>query len=330
MGLIGAGAIGEVHLNGFKKNPNCELVAIASRTEEHAKEFAEKFGIPHVYSGDGWKKMLETENLNAVSICSPNYLHYPMIMEALARNLHILCEKPVCITQQELEKVEQALITKNIIFFTAFPKRYISFMLQIKKLVDSGVLGKVSLVRHIFGHFGPYTSHNARSKERWFFDSKMAGGGVALDLAVHSIDIMRYVVGDYANIEGYSSATSCMQMEHEDTGNISFRFKSGALGLISVSWCCPPTEILEIFGPKGSIKLDLHSKHPFAFEPRELKINPVLKKLVKQKKATDRPHHALVDHFVQCVMNKKQENPNFDDGKKAVEFVLKAYALKKD
>jgi len=56
----------------------------------------------------------------------------------------------------------------------------------------------------------------------------MAGGGVALDLAVHSIDIMRYVVGEYANIEGYNSATSCIQMEHEDTANSCLDLKTGA------------------------------------------------------------------------------------------------------
>ena len=74
IGLVGAGGIGTIHLEGFSLNPNCQVVAIASRTEEHAKAASEKFNVPKVYAGnDSWENMLDNEKLDVVSICTPNY-----------------------------------------------------------------------------------------------------------------------------------------------------------------------------------------------------------------------------------------------------------------
>ncbi len=71
VGLIGAGGFGTIHLLGYVRNPNCKLVAIASRTEEHARKAAERFGIPKIYGGvDSWKKMIENEELDVISICT--------------------------------------------------------------------------------------------------------------------------------------------------------------------------------------------------------------------------------------------------------------------
>lgn len=103
IGLIGPGSFGYLHLYGYKKNENCELIAVASRTEQHAKQAADKFNIPKYYCNDDWKKMFEEDSLDAVSICSPNYLHAPMAKEAIKKDVNILCEKPICISEKELD-----------------------------------------------------------------------------------------------------------------------------------------------------------------------------------------------------------------------------------
>ena len=182
VGLIGAGGFGYLHLNGYKKNENCELVAVASRTEQSAKKAAEKFNIPKYYWGDDWKKMLEEDNLDVVSICSPNYLHAPMTIEAIKNNANILCEKPICISEKEIEEIERMLKEKDLIYFSSFHKRYIGLNKHIKEIVLNGAIGKVNLIRYFFSHYGPYTSWKPLSEQKWFFDSELAGGGVLLDL----------------------------------------------------------------------------------------------------------------------------------------------------
>ena len=92
---------------GYAKNPECELVAIASRTEDHAKKAAERFHIPKVYAGNNsWEKMIDEQELDIVSICTPNYLHAPIVLKAIENDCNILCEKPIAISREELSQIE--------------------------------------------------------------------------------------------------------------------------------------------------------------------------------------------------------------------------------
>ena len=118
-------------------------------------------------------------------------------------------------------------------------------------------------------------------------------------------------------------------MQDEDNCNVLFRFKNDILGIISVSWCNEPSETLDIFGTKGFIKVDISGRNRLLFGPKSLKKNKIIKALLKFKPTNESAQKKLIDHFIKCIQTKKQESPNFDDGKKAVEFVLNAYSFKK-
>jgi len=329
VGLIGAGSFGYYHLSGYKKNANCDIIAVASRTEQSAKKAADKFEIPNVYWGDSWKQMLEEQSLDIVSICSPNYLHAPMTIMALKNNCNVICEKPIAINKTELENIENTLNGTGLIYFTSFQKRYMTVIPYIKKIIESKVFGDINIVRYFFAHYGPYTSWHASSEQKWFFDKKMAGGGVLLDLGVHCIDLLRYLIGEFTEIGGYNYSNNCKKIEDEDNCNVIFKFKNGALGNITVSWCSEPSEILELIGTEGSLKIDLQSNTPLTFQPKELQRNKYIKEALEADYNVNIiPQEKLIDHFVSCVLNKNQENPNFQDGKRAVEFVLESYQMR--
>jgi len=329
VGIVGAGGFGTVHLSGFSKNPDCELVAIASRTKEHAKAASEKFGVPKVYAGnDSWEKMIDEQDLDIISVCTPNYLHAPIVLKVIEKNCHILCEKPIAISREELNHIESKLASKDLVFFTSFQKRYNPIFRLIKSIIEEDILGKITSVRYYFSHYGPYKSWEALSEEKWFFDSKKAGGGVLMDLGVHCIDILRYLLGEYDKVNGINFNTSCINMENEDNCNVLFRFKNAVLGFIGVSWCNEPSETIDLFGTKGFIKVDLSGRNPLSFSPKTLKRNKLIKDLLEFKPTNESAQNKLIDHFINCIQTKKQESPNFDDGKKAVEFVLEAYSFK--
>jgi predicted dehydrogenase len=330
VGLVGAGGFGTIHLQGFSKNPNCELVAIASRTEEHAIKLSKEFNIPKFYAGNNsWEQMINNEALDVISICTPNYLHAPIVLKAIEKGCHILCEKPIAISREELIQMELELNEKNLIFFTSFQKRYKQLFKLIKKVLDEQILGRITLVRYYFSHYGPYKSWKALSDEKWFFDSEKAGGGVLLDLGVHCIDILRYLLGDYDHIEGATFNTTCIDMEDEDNCSVLFRFKNGEPGITSVSWCNEPSETIDIFGTEGYIKVNLSGEKLSTFGPITLKRKEAIKKLLDYRSTNESTQNKLIDHFINCVQTKKQESPNFFDGKRAVEFVLDAYTFKK-
>lgn len=329
VGLIGAGSFGFIHLSGYKNNPNCEIIAVASRSEQSAKKAADKFKIANVYWGDSWKQMLEEQNLDIVSICSPNYLHAPMSIFALKNNCNVICEKPIAINTNELETIENSLNETGLIYFTSFQKRYMPIIPFIKKIIENKVVGNINLIRYFFGHYGPYTSWHASSQQKWFFDKRMSGGGVLLDLGVHCIDLLRYLLGEIREIEGYNYSNNCKKIEAEDNCNVIFKFKNGTLGNITVSWCSEPSELLELIGTEGTLRIDLQSNTPFTFHPKKLRRKPHLKEALEANYSKNIiPQHELINHFVNCVINKNQENPDFIDGKRAVEFVLNAYSYR--
>jgi len=329
VGLVGAGRFGIFHLAGYKKNENCEIIAVCSRTEESARNAAEKFNIPNVYWGDSWKRMFEEQNLDAVSICSPNYLHAPITLLALENNCNVLCEKPIALSLKELDQIENILNTKDLIYFTSFQKRYLSIIPNVKKIIASKIFGEINLIRYFFGHYGPYSSYQPMSKQKWFIDSKMAGGGVLIDLGVHCIDLLRFLIGEFDCVEGYNFNSTCKKINDEDNCNVLFKFENGALGMITVSWCSEPSEIIEFFGTKGTLKIDLQSNSPFDFHPKKMLRNIILKEALDANYNTNMiPQHELINHFVNCILENKQESPNFYDGKRAVEFVLEAYSMK--
>jgi UDP-N-acetylglucosamine 3-dehydrogenase len=328
VGLIGAGGFGNIHLSCYAKNNNCQLVAVASGTEQSAKLASEKFNIPKIYWGEGWKSMLQKEYLDIVSICSPNHLHAQMTIEAIKQNCNILCEKPIAISREELDNIETELKKSDIIYFTSFQKRYIPCLPDIKTMIENNVIGKLTSIRHLFSHLGPYTSWKPLSEEKWFFNSEKAGGGVLMDLGVHSIDLLRDLIGEYSKIEGYSSNTSCKDISNEDNCNVLIRFQNNVLGIISVSWCNEPSDIIEIFGTKGMLKIDLQSPKPFSYKPKTLKKNQLMKQFLKKKYSRKIiEQYKLTNDFIQAVLTKTQAHPNFLDGKRAVEFVLEAYSL---
>jgi UDP-N-acetylglucosamine 3-dehydrogenase len=328
IGLIGAGGFGTIHLQGYAKNPNCEVIAIASRTKSHALKAAREFSIKNIYFGDNdWKKLILSEDLDAVSICTPNYLHAPMALEALNNGIHVLCEKPICINRKELEELAQANKKSTLIFMTSFQKRFNPIIPILKSILDNEVLGRLILVKYYFSHYGPYTSWKALSEEKWFFNSSMAGGGVLLDLGVHCIDILRHLIGEYKQVDGVHSNISCIDMRDEDNCNVLLRFQNDTLGMISVSWCNFPSEVIEIYGSNGNLRIDLHSKRPVSFQPKSLKKNKLIKKAFSMKNQSNHYQDSVINQFINAIITNKQTHPNFDDGKKAVEFVFESYDL---
>ena len=327
VGLIGAGGFGYLHLSGYEKNTDCEIISVASRTEASAQKAAKKFGIPHVYWGEDWRKMLIENEMDVVSICSPNYLHAEMAIEALKNGCNVLCEKPIAISHEELNKIQAELLRNNLIYFSSFNKRYIPFVSKIKEMLQSDLLGEINMVRSYFSHYGPYTSWRPLSEQKWFFDEEKAGGGVLIDLGVHSIDLLRFLIGEYDKVEAYSQNTTCKKITREDNCNVLFRFRNNALGIITVSWCNEPMEIIEIFGNKGMISINMQSSEPLTFKPKKLKKNQLIEDFLITDYTTNvMTQHLLIDHFVDCILQGKQGHPNFTDGKRALEFVLDAYS----
>jgi predicted dehydrogenase len=182
VGLIGTGGIVRgAHLKpGWTAVPDAEIVACCDVNEKAAQALADDFNIPHVFTD--FREMLKLKELDAVDICTPNKVHTPAVIAALEAGKHVLCEKPLAVSTEEILAMREALKKTDRILMTAQHHRYSEAAVAIKAWVDTGALGEV------------YHSRVNATRRNWlptspgFIDPKLSGGGPCMDIGVHALD----------------------------------------------------------------------------------------------------------------------------------------------
>lgn len=252
IGIIGTGFIGTVHAESFHRVPDAEIVAVASQTPGKAAAFAAEHGIPHAY--EDYRAVLARDDIDAVTIGIPNYLHATAVEEAATAGKHILCEKPFCVTVEEAQRMIDACRRANVKLvygeMLCFAPKYV----RAKRLVEEGALGEVYLVKQSEEHYGPHMP--------WFWDVNRSGGGVLLDMGCHSIEFARWVLGKPA----VKSVTASMgtyvhrdKTRGEDHSFCVVEFENGAVGVAENSWAKTGgvDDRCEIYGTTGHTRADL-------------------------------------------------------------------------
>ena len=185
--VIGAGKIAErLHLPGYKETANAEVIAICDIKKEKAERLAKMFNIPAVYTD--YEKMIKESGADAISVCTPNYLHEPMAVFAANNKKHVLVEKPMSITIPAMKAMIAAAKKNRVLLMVEQSQRFDPAHQALKEILDSGALGNFVSVRGKIGHAGP---ENWSDDSPWFFDKKLSGGGVSVDVGIHILDLIR-------------------------------------------------------------------------------------------------------------------------------------------
>jgi len=254
IGVIGCGAIAcEAHLPNYAANARARLVAVADIDDGRARAAADRFSVPYIYAD--YRQLVERDDIDAVSVCTPNYLHAEQTIAALQAGKHVLCEKPMAITIAEAEAMIGAAEAAKRQLMVGFTHRFYGFNQMARDVIAEGTLGRPYTIRVRFAHRGPYTSWSATSD--WFFKSRLAGGGAVLDMGIHALDIARFVLGAEIRSVSANLATLSQDIQAEDTAVIGLEFSSGALGYIETGWHSWPGSLgLEIYCSKGTMIVD--------------------------------------------------------------------------
>jgi len=270
VGVIGAGAIGKIHVDAYRELPDVEVVAIAEKGTRRAKERAEVCGVDR-YFGD-YRKLLELKEIDAVNVCTPNYLHCRQTLDALKAGKHVICEKPMAMNVAEARKMVAAAKKARRTFMMAFCQRFFGPGQTAKKLMKSGEVGKVYHVRLEY-----IRRRGIPGLGGWFTSQAQAGGGPMLDVGVHFLDLALWLTG-------YPEATTASAGSHrvfghrkdytylgmwgttpvpggpftvEDLLSGFVRFKNGMTVKLEAAWACNSDTrgFVEILGDKGGLKI---------------------------------------------------------------------------
>jgi predicted dehydrogenase len=245
IGVIGAGGISHSHLLAYRSSMNRDLarvVAIADIDEKRAQEQAKQYGIEHVFTD--WREMLAHPAVQAVSICTPPFLHVEQATTALRAGKHVLCEKPVSPTLACLDEIAAAEREGGATFAGVFQHRVGQGARQVKALIEAGRFGKL-----VFGLSETLWQRDAEYYSVWWRGTwEQECGGVTMGHGIHSIDMLAWLFGEPASLIA-DAATVQLDIQVEDTSLATVRFRNGAVGQIIVTVNAQDNRSrLEVFG----------------------------------------------------------------------------------
>ena len=203
IGIIGAGWIAEAHIDMYRKMPDVEIVAVADLIPGKAEALCERYGVEGVRYYLSGHEMLEAEELDAVSVCTYNCQHAPCAIDALEHGCHVLLEKPFTVTLDEAVAVMRAEKKSGKILSLGFQPRMGVNMQMIKKIVDSGELGKVYYLQAGGGRRSGIPTPYGTT----FIQKDTGGIGAIGDIGTYSLDMLLHAVGDPKplTVSGYTS-----------------------------------------------------------------------------------------------------------------------------
>jgi len=220
VGIIGCGAIFPVHAETLAALDGVCIAAICDIDETLAQQKAEQFGCAW-YSD--YRKMLEEANLDAVHICTPHYLHPIMAIDAANAGVNVFCEKPVSIQYDDAQRMIDAAKNNGVALGVCFQNRYNPGSRLIRSALKSGRLGAVTSVRARLNWYRPDSYFSSAA---WRGTLEQEGGGVVINQAIHTLDLIRYLVGDdvaFVDATVSNRAHPTIEVEDEAVGLIGFK-----------------------------------------------------------------------------------------------------------
>ena len=323
IGLVGAGGIGNVHLNGYKKLDNVEIAAICDINPVNLNVTADRFGIEKRYT-DIDAMLAAHPELDAVDVCVWNNNHAVCTIKALDAGKHVLCEKPMAYDAKQAEEMLAAAKRNNKLLMIGFSMRFSDQGKIAKDFVDNGYIGDIYYSKAIY-----VRRHGAPGG--WFTDIERSGGGPVIDLGVHVIDLTRYLMGNPKPVSvyaatfdklgkrdevkmtaGYQSATTAKDEPYtvEDSAIAVIRYENGAVTQLETSY--------HLHGESITSRQFSGTKGGFVIADDKIKLFTDVNNYLADVNLTTNPpavsHDAEMAHFVDCVANGTECLAKAEDG----------------
>ncbi|MFK7693991.1 Gfo/Idh/MocA family protein [Paenibacillus sp. HJGM_3] len=248
--VVGCGGISFSHFKGIADAEEAELAAVCDVSPERAAEYAAKHGA-RAYTS--YAELLAQPDVDVVCLCTPSGMHAEQTIEAARAGKHVVCEKPLAIRLEDIDRMIDACQRHNVKLATIFPRRMSPASRFVKQLLDDGRLGRLSLCS---GYVKFYRDQAYYDSAGWRGTWAMDGGGAMMNQGIHTIDLLQWFAGPVALLKGFARNV-LRDIEVEDTAVTALQFKSGALGSIEATTTAyrQPDHRIVLHGDKGTIVL---------------------------------------------------------------------------
>jgi predicted dehydrogenase len=320
VGLIGTGTWGNIHAQTYTEYPRAALAAVCDLREERARKVAAQYGVSQVYTD--YRAMLRNERIDAVAVVTPDFAHREIIEEAARAGKHIIVEKPLATTEEDLARIAEAVTKAGVKLMVDFHNRWSPPLVVAKNDIEQGKLGDL-------------VSGYLRLNNPFFVPLKLlawsASSSILWFLGSHAVDTLRYLFRDEV-VRVYSVSRSgvlrARGLDVPDIYQTILEFKNGPIATIENHWIMPDSSPklndfkVNILGSKGMFSMDLTH-------------NQLIERYLSD--ASDRPDvsgslliqgqhvgfvHESIKHFVDCVADGKEPAVTLDDGVRVSKVIL--------
>ncbi|MCA9940248.1 MAG: Gfo/Idh/MocA family oxidoreductase, partial [Anaerolineales bacterium] len=215
--VIGVGAMGRNHARVYADLPGVTLVGVADVDAAQAQAIAERYNT-HAFAD--YRRLLDKQQPDIVSIATPTVDHLPMALEVIARGIHLLIEKPIAYNVAEGEQIIAAAQAAQVTLAVGHIERFNPAVIALKQQLAANTLGRVFQID---------------ARRQGPFPARVKDVGVVIDLAVHDLDVIRYVSGAEV-VRIFAETERQIHSEHEDLLTCLLRLSNGAVGTLAVNW----------------------------------------------------------------------------------------------
>lgn len=317
IGLLGSGFVSNFYMEGLKDLSGWEIPVVASPNSEHARQFAEKWGIPE--STTDLESVIRRSDIDLIVLGVPNFAHRDLAIQCAKAGKHVVCTKPLARNAAEAREMLEAVRAAGVLHGYAETEVFSPAVVKAREFIVNGGIGKVLTVRSREAHAGPH--------EAWFWNKELSGGGALLDMGCHTIEAARYFIGKENPVAEVIAWADTLfhhdKTEAEDNAVLLMRFEGGQLGQSELSWIARGGLDLrnEVYGTEGTIFTDVTRETPVKVFSR-----PGAGYVVEKADAETGWLFPPVDeawiygyreemrHFIECVKNGVMPRESFEDG----------------
>ncbi len=246
---------GMAHVEGAL-HYGAEIAAICDLNEKNLRAAGEKYGIPVEKQFTDYHDLINNPDINVISVAIPDQQHKQVALECLAAGKHVLCEKPLALTREDIEEIVRAAESANSKFMVGQICRFTPAFAKTKELIDNGTLGEIYFVESEYAHdYMDIVKPDENGVVHWRADPErhgVIGGGC------HAVDLLRWLAGDPIEVFAYGTKKNLPEVNYDDATVALLKFSDDLMGKVFVSTGCKRDYTMRtvIYGTKGTIICD--------------------------------------------------------------------------
>lgn len=323
IGIIGLGDVSSVHINAIQLSDKSELVAVCD-IDESKNNLVEGINFYTNYN-----EMIEKEELDCVHICLPHYLHYPVTKDVVSKNINVLLEKPLCISIDEVKKFNELDNKTDANICICLQNRYNNTTKTLLEIIKSKKYGNLKAIKGMVIWSRKKSYYTIKP---WRGKMKYSGGGVMINQAIHTIDLIQLFGGEIESIKGSIHNLLDYDIEVEDTAIANINFKNGARGIFvsTVAYADNSSVEIEVILDNAKFLMKDNTLYKCDFETQKIITKDKLFEGAKHYYGSS--HIELINSYYNALINNTKDYINVSDSSNSMKIIhsIRVSSIKED